>query len=535
MPVFLRRSSDLADIPIEYSWIATTGSHAPVERPNRLAGAARLLDTNFSAIRDDWWDLARTLGQTPSAELGHAPTASSYSSDLGVMMTWERIVIAAAGDPAPLLVICDDPWLFRHFTGMAGVTAGAAPSLRWETLKLRIRGTAARLKYACRAACAALALHGDRRKYTGTEAPALIVYGHPGSNSDGNDAYFGDLMNKIPNLQRMLHVDCGVARARELSGDRTMSFHGWGSALRAAGLVFAKWRPSAQDKSGRHGWLVRRAAAREGGAAAAAATRWQSICQAAWIAQVKPVAIAWPWESHPWERALIRTARNHGVKTIGYQHTVVGKHLYNYGAAANSDGVNGIPELVMCNGPSYRDQLEKWGVPADRLSVAGAFRLPVPRHLKFEPTAPVFVALSSDPVISTQMLQAIRQVVSNAGKTNRRFLLKEHPLYPFSFEPGPGVERTDVELTKHDALSLVLYATGTVGLEAVIAGLPTVRFLPEGKVAIDILPLNISVPTAEAIELDDVLAVAEPQPSIRREIIIAPVDMAHWRDCLRTT
>ena len=67
-----------------------------------------------------------------------------------------------------------------------------------------------------------------------------------------------------------------------------------------------------------------------------------------------------------------------------------------------------------------------------------------------------------------------------------------------------------------------------------MAGLPTVRFLPEGKVAIDILPLDISVPTTDASELDDILAVAEPQNSIRRENIIAPVDMAHWKNCLET-
>jgi len=342
-------------------------------------------------------------------------------------------------------------------------------------------------------------------------------------------------MNEIPGLMRMLHVDCGVARARGLAGERTMSFHCWGSGLRAAGLIFAKWRPSAKDKSGRYGWLVRRAAEREGGAAAAAATRWQSICQAAWMADAKPAAIAWPWESHPWERALIRIARGQGVKTIGYQHTVVGKHLYNYGTAANSDGMAGIPDKVLCNGPVYRDQLENWGVPADRLLVAGAFRLPVPRRLRFDPAAPVFVALSSDQVISAQMLRAIRETVSNAGDGGRRFLIKAHPLYPFEFAPGPGIERTEVELTEQDTLSTVLYATGTVGLEAVMAGLPTVRFLPEGKVAIDILPMNINVPTAEASELGDILAAAEPQTCIRREDIIAPVQMAHWQNCLETT
>jgi hypothetical protein len=62
-----------------------------------------------------------------------------------------------------------------------------------------------------------------------------------------------------------------------------------------------------------------------------------------------------------------------------------------------------------------------------------------------------------------------------------------------------------------------------------MAGLPTVRFLPEGKVAIDILPLDVSVLTAEASELEDVLTAAEPQHSIRREDIIAPVDIELWR------
>jgi hypothetical protein len=207
---------------------------------------------------------------------------------------------------------------------------------------------------------------------------------------------------------------------------------------------------------------------------------------------------------------------------------VVGRHLYNYGIAANPDGVDGIPDRVLCNGPIYRDQLEDWGVPGDRLSVAGAFRLPVPRRLRRDSGAPVFVALSSNPEISSQMLDAIR----GSSRAGRRYLIKEHPMYPFQFDVEPGIERTDVELPEHDAISAVLYATGTVGLESVMAGLPTVRFLPEGQIAIDILPLSVSVPTAEAAELNEVLAATEPQDSARRKDLIASVDMEIWRQCL---
>lgn len=531
MPVLLRRSSDFAQLPPDCAWIATTGSDAPHDRPNRLGGSARLLDTTFDEIRDDWWRLARALGGTPSAELGHAPTASSYNSDLGVMMAWDRIVARAAARPETLLVICDDPWLFRHLAGLDGVAAGRTPSLWPTVVKLRLRGMAARAKYAVRAAMCCLALRGQRRKSTATGKPALLVYGHPGSDAGGTDAYFGGLMGEIPGLRRMLHVDCGVTRARELASDKTLSLHGWGAIARTPGLLFAKWRPSGRDLSGRYGGLVRRAAEIEGGTAAAAATRWQSICQAAWLAGARPTVVAWPWESHPWERAMVRDARRLGVGTIGYQHTVVGRHLYNYGTAANPAGVDGVPDRVLCNGPKYRDQLEDWGIPASRLSVAGAFRLPVPRRLRHDPAAPVFVALSSNPVICTQMLRAIRI----SARTGRRYLLKEHPMYPFSFDPAPGIERTDVELTNHDASSAVLYATGTVGLEGILAGLPTVRFLPEGLVAIDILPLGVSVPTAEASELETVMAAAKQPHGLKRENTIAPVDMELWRRCLELT
>lgn len=531
MPVLLRRSNDLADIPEDCAWVATTGSNPPADRPNRLVGSARLLDTTFDDIRDVWWELARNLGDTPSAELGHAPTASSYNSDLGVMMAWGRIVAQAAAKPDTTLVICDDPWLFRHLAGLNGVTARRAPSMWRVVLKLRLRGVMARLKYAIRAAGCRLALHNHRRKWTGTGNPALLVYGHPGSNADGTDAYFGGLMGDIPGLRRVLHVDCGIARARELASDHTLSLHGWGTVRQVFSLVFAKWRPSARDLSGPYGMLVRRAAEIEGGTAAAAATRWQSLCQAAWLTHARPKVVAWPWESHPWERAMVRDARRLGVKTIGYQHTVVGRHLYNYGTAANAAGIDGIPDQVLANGPNYRDQLEDWGIPADRLSVAGAFRLPVPRQLRHDPEAPVFVALSSNPVICRQMLQAIRI----SARTGRRYLLKEHPMYPFPFEPGPGVERTDVELPNHHALSAVLYATGTVGLEGILAGLPTVRFLPEGLVAIDILPLGVSTPTTEADELEAVMSAAHPPHSVKRENTIAPVDMEIWQRCLEMT
>jgi hypothetical protein len=526
--VYLRQSRHAGSAPAGLSWFAVAGAPGALSRATRVSGLARLLEEKFAEIRPLWWRLGRAMGGDASAEVSHAAACGAFGSDFGLMLAWSRLVEDRAAARNDCLVLCDDPWLFRHLTGIAGVDAGPAPALAGTEWKLRLRGIAARARLAVRLVIAHARTRTLRRAH-GPGDTAILVYGHPDSTAAGFDVYFGRLMAEIPHVRRMLHTDCPAPRARELAADgRTASLHAWGDPLFAFGLIAAAWTPRRELREGPYGWLIRRAAARENGGGGPAMNRWQIHCQARWLAAGKPCAVAWPWENHAWERALCRRARAAGVQTVGYQHTVIGPHQINYAIYSNPDGPDSIPDKIVADGPAYRDETLNWGIPAERLVIGGAFRFDLaPRDL-FDPNGPVFIPLSAIPAIASLQLEAAR-VIASSG---RPVLVKEHPMYPFAFDESNTLRRTEVPLTRQGGLSAVVYATGTSGLESLLAGVPTLRLLSEDRLSIDVLPAALA---AVPVELDGLLAAlahARPPEPIARADILAPVDWTLWRALL---
>jgi hypothetical protein len=507
-------------------WLATTGAASPpgLDPLRRLPRLAARLEQAFVESRELWWRLGREMGAAPGGDVAHAPTGGAFGSDFGVMLAWSRLVDGLASEAATCLVLCDDPWLFRHLADRGGVRAGAPPPLWPRRLLLAMRGWLARAKVALKAASAAVRLRGLRGASAG--GSALLVYGHPESDAAGHDAYFGSLMTEMPDLERMLHTDCPPARASELARDgRTGSLHAFGNPLYAPALLFERWRPARAHARGPLGWLVRRAAAKENGGGGPAMNRWQCHCQQRWLRRARPRRVAWPWENHAWERALCRAARRLGVATLGYQHTVVGPHQLNYSPATNPDGLASLPDLVVANGPAYRRELAAFGVPPERLAVGGAFRFAGVDGSRHDPGGPVFVPLSAIPDAARAQLKAAR-LLAAAG---RRVLVKEHPMYPLPFAEAPNLARASAPLARQQGLAAVVYATGTSGLEALLLGIPTYRLLLEDRIAIDVLPEGLS---ARPVTLEDAvsaLAAAGPPPAVRREDILAPVDLGLWR------
>jgi hypothetical protein len=526
MPVILRQSVDLPGEGDFERWCAAGGAAAGPSGSPKVKDLAGRLEGAFEAIRDRWWELGRLLSVTPSAELAHMPTCGTYSSDFGIMLAWARLVEALAVETPNTLVVCDDPWLFHHLTGRSGVNAGKPPGLWMKTMTLRLRGFLARCRVAARLVAAALASRRIKAARK-TGGAVLIVFGHPDSGA-GTDDYFGGLMEEMPELKRLAHTDCPAARALELSADgRTASLHAWGAPLKVLELPFARWRPSSQDLSHPEGWLIRRAAEVEGSGGSGAMNRWQLDCQEAWLAATRPRCVAWPWENHPWERALVREARKRGIRTVGHQHTVIGPHMFNQSPASNPDGIDGLPDNIVCNGPAYRRNLMDWGVPEDRLAIGGALRQAGPRPLAHDSSGPVFVALSSNRGFSEQMLAAIENLDGPW-----RFLVKEHPMYPHPFAETEKVGRTKKPLQDQDGLAGVLYSTGTVGLEALLGGLPTLRFRPEGAVALDILPPGLEARPVDTGTLAEALKALEKPETLSWDAVLAPPDFEVWKQAL---
>ena len=528
MPVLLRRSNELPEPSAYDAWFGVTGAGGLGPEDKKLSDLGPRLEAAFNDICPDWWRVGAILADGPGAELAYAPTCAGYGSDFGLMMAWGRLTEQVALDAGTHLVICDDPWLFRYLATLPGVEAGKAPALWPATTKMRLRGFLARFSLALRLAGAALATRG-RRAAHGPKDSVILVYGHPRSTAEGYDDYFGDMMAKIPGLKRALHTDCGTGQATALAADgRTFSLHAWGRPWWTPGLLFQRWRPKPEHLEGPHGWLVRRAAETEGSGGAHAMNAWQRRCQEAWLTDTRPAVVAWPWENHGWERAFCRTARRLGIATLGYQHTVIGPHQLNYSPATNVDGEDSLPDTVVCDGPAYRDQLVDWGVPPERMVIGGSLRIGRVEGDFYNPEAPCFVALSARRSIALQQMQAVEA----AAEKGFHFLVKDHPMYPLEIRETEHIQRATDTLAEQSSLSAVFYSTGTSGLEALLAGLPTFRLLPEDQIAVDVLPDFVAAQPVTAKGLAEALAGASRPAPVNWEDVLSPVDWNLWQRLL---
>ena len=523
MPVILRRSDQATTAGYD-SWVVLSGDPASLPRERRRPGVGLKLEAAFDQCAEQWFAIGKALSGDPSSALAHTPACVTNASDFGTMLAWTKLINEWAGEDAKTLVICDDPWLYRHLKNWPGVDAGRPPRLWPAALRLFVRGYAARAKTVI-TVLRRIWTYGHRPTPGAKGGHWLLAYGHPYSDAEGKDAYFGDLLQIYPGLRRILHVDCNDPLLAKLTRHPgTVSLNGWGNWRYAFSLPFARWRPARRHLQGPYGWLVARAAAREGGTGTAAMIRWQNHCQQRWLTDMAPVLVAWPWENHSWERSFVRRAHALGIGTVGYQHSMVGRHMLNYAPLSNVDYLASIPDRVLCIGAPYYAQLAKWSMPEERLQIAGAFRFSGPAKCSFDTSAPVFAALPFAGAVGAEMMSAIRA----AAKDGIRFLVKPHPMLPMTFEDTPGFERTDAPLPEQGAVSGVLYAASAVGLEAYFAGIPTLRFVAEQVVAIDILPENVSVPFAGRDDISGAFSDL-PRPSpVPREQVFADVNYGVW-------
>ncbi len=479
----------------------------------------RALDEVFPA----WLQLGCALAVEPGGRLVHAATGAHNASDLGLMMAWRNKVTAWVQEAATIVVVCDDPWMYRALAEIDGVISGRAPSLAAARAVLTLRGLAARSRAAVRVIRAWAALRWSAKTIPAQHA-SLLVYGHPQSDAQGMDAYFGDLMRWRLDLLRMLHTDCGLARARALMADgRTFSLHGFGRLTAALAMPFVTWRPNDRD------WLIRRAAARENSTPGPAMTHWQTICQRRWLETAKPQVVAWPWENHPWERDFSLAAGTAGVRTVGYQHASFGRQERNHAITSNTDGTLSLPDLIVCTGEVWRARLAAFGLPEDRLRVGGAWRCFGGGALCFDEAGPVFVALARHRAVAREMVRALEPLAASGW----RFVVKPHPMTSIAIDKRDGIAVTDRPMHKHGGLCAVIFASSTVGLEARLAGLPVVRFLPTALVESDVMPETWNTQATTADNLEVALLSLRPEPAPNLAQAFAPVDIPAWKTWMR--
>ena len=536
MTILLRKSSELDPSDLFDRWIAVGGidpSELNLPEPRMHPEVPEALEQAFEECRDLWWRIGRVLAGQPTSEISHAAACASFGSDFGLMLAWSHLVRKIAARPAATLVICDDPYLYRHLSGIPEVDAGTPPRLLTRRLRSGVRGFFARASVGLRVARIALERHSDRIAYV-PGASALIVYGHPGSSAEGHDVYFGDLMSRLPEIWRVLHVDCGRARARQLSaGQRTVSLHAWGNPLFAMfRLPWVRWLPVLEDSlCCEYAWLIRRSAALENSGGGPAMIRWQQHCQNRWLAAVGPKAVAWPWENFSWERDLVRAARANGTETTGYQHTVIGPHQFNYSVRCNPDGDASVPDMIVADGPAYRQEMIEWGLAEERVLDGGAFRITEPgRRTCRDSDAPVFVALSANLKIAGRQIAVACRIAARGKKV----VIKQHPMYPVTFAENANLRRTETPMAEFGKLSCVVYCTGASALDALFAGLPSVRLRFADQVSINVLPKSIGGTVADPDSIFDFVDNPPDAADVVWRDLFSPVDYEIWARLLKT-
>lgn len=486
------------------------------------------LEDAFNSIRSDWRDIALLLQGQPTAELAHMPTMSTYASDFGVMLAWVRVIEVLQKEVKDIQVICPDPWLYRALAKIPGVKAENPPDIMIPKLKALLRGYFSRARVATRAAWSRWRMRSHRYRAKSNQS-YLLVYGHPESNADGHDAYFSDLMNQAPTIARIMHTDCGADFAHKLAKDnRTLSLHAWGIYRRCFALPFLKWKPITHKLSSQIAWLVKRAAVLEASGGSAAMNKWQMDCQSNWLKDTSPHAIAWPWENHPWERSLARNARALSIKTYGYQHTVVGPHMFNQGADANVDGLASVPDKILLNGYAYSDDLIRHGIPKTHLICIGSHRVGGATLPSYSAKGSIFLALSNNPAFAAQMIAAALPLAS----AETPFIVKAHPLCPYAFSPSRHFESTSLPLSELPPLRALIYCTGTSGLEGLLAGIPTYRFLPKNGIALDILPQGMHIKPITALNTNAALEKIDDPARIDSKTLFPPPDIERWKSLM---
>ncbi len=520
-----------ADLPTQSAydqWLAIgTDAPASLDPALKIPNTAPLLERAFEGIRHNWARIGKILQAQPSGGLAHMPMCGSFGSDFGIMLASAAICADLAKSRPRTLVVCDDPWLFRHLASIDGARARKMPALWAVSAKRSLRGYAARLKLTVSLLRARLALRHMRTRIP-SGAPVILVYGHPDSQVDDQDAYFADLMQRISSLKRLLHTDAGVGAAQRLGADpRTASLHAWGSISVLIRVPFQRWTPDITIEQGRWRWLIARSASLENSGGGPAMNFWQHHCQRMFLADAKPATLCWPWENHGWERDLCRAAIPQPTKTIGYQHTVIGPHQFNYATETNVDGAASLPDIIACDGPAYRDELAAWGAPKDRLQILGALRF-TRRTSAYDPNGAVFVPLSAIRTAAEAQLQAAGRF-ADAGHT---VLVKPHPMYPLAVRARDNLSETKIGLAAQTQLKLVIFASGASGLDAVLAGVPAVRLQVDGLISINVLPNFIDLTTTTLETLQAVIEQPPAPVNVEWDKILSDPDFDAWNRLL---
>jgi len=477
----------------------------------------------------------------------------------------------------PLVVFVEDRWLYRHLwehhqKNGPGFHFLSRKSLLPETLKSVLRGIAGRVYMLLKATYEMWRSRSIASKNTipSGEVNRKQVYIYSwiqdrffGENGNFDDAYFGRLAQILtknglnvayitqpflPPALRRRCLDCGKYEFTFL--DRYISFS---HILKCLFTIFPISYGTKQK------WLrvlLWRQMLYEISPVAGAQLYYFAF--KSWLKKMnkEEITIIYPFENQPWEKMLCMAARdlNKKVKLIGYQHSTVPLLLLNHFLGAGECNDMPLPNLIAANSEYTLDLLNSAGYGETKLVNGGALRY---EHLhqmadnlarRKKKLKTVLVAFPYSVSQSQEMLLAVFNAFGSTDK--HRFIIKPHPAvtlerleiqlssWPTNFEK---TDKPIPEILKE--ADLVIYSSGTIGLESLLAGVPVIRYCPEHTIGYDAMDAvdeqlvrrcsenNLRQVVLSALNQKDNHPAKEAALGARR--FFSPVDEEAWKQIVK--
>lgn len=416
-----------------------------------------------------------------------------------------------------LLVIIEDPWLFRQieeaFRGDDGVQFSGRAPLWPSKIRSVLLGVGKRTWWLTRVA----GNHVWQRWMWGMrrvdvpERPAAALYSFPlerclGGEGGWHDPFLPGMDSLLESLGyevRWFSPPIASGLEREVA-KRRRCFHplilyagatGVGRALRAF------WWPTWPERLEVSGvpvrYLVQREWWEEIGRSGLCVYRLTYECLRNMLGAGTWKWIVFPFENQPWEKLLSLCAREAGVRTVGVQHAIFSVYSMPYFLGAGEADRMPLPDRICASGPYSLNLLAEGGIPQERLRMPGSVRF---GHLGGNgsgeaapaivpaPLSEILVALPIDVHLARHLLAAVRAGFPSGGKEEGlRFHIKAHPMTPLDDEDiGFPAVRAPADFKKAlELCGLVIYVGSTVGAEAAAMGRRVLRYRPELLLNVD--------------------------------------------------
>ena len=205
--------------------------------------------------------------------------------------------------------------------------------------------------------------------------------------------------------------------------------------------------------------------------------------------QVKISSFIYPFENRAWEKMFLLGIRevDSAVRTIGYQHASITASHMNFIFSEREAEVTPLPDVIVTMGQITRDWLLRRGHFPQALLKAGCALRQENVCSKLQKKRPphgvkhILVALATSLNEYVLTLRFLQEAMKRQDK--RSICIRPHPTIPlgkaielfpkgyidFPYNVSTGTVQNDLEWA-----DVVLYASSTIGLEAVAAGIPAV-------------------------------------------------------------